>query len=325
MGVKRRRFDELGLIPPGTDKPTTGNVFYVHYSKGADGLTSAGHGLKPESPFKTLDYAVGCCTADQGDTIIIMEGSDESVSSTIAVDVAGISIIALGAGQSRGMLTAACTGTDNLMEISANDVYLENIYFKGSATGTAVHFIMVKGYDNLTVKDCIFEQGATNLIAIELNSGSDYATFEGCTFFGAAAGADSGIRFTVPDTAAAGATIFKNPIIKNCLFNYIGSAGCDEGVILVSISSGTCAGILIQDVTILGLVDGERAVQTAGIANSVATGLMSRVHVMSADATDVFVVTNILGYIDVYATQAGAKPYGSTSGAGMAPALTSAA
>ena len=57
MGVRRRRFDELGLIPPGTDKPTTGNVFYVHNSKGSDGLPGL-HGKTPENPFKTLDYAV---------------------------------------------------------------------------------------------------------------------------------------------------------------------------------------------------------------------------------------------------------------------------
>ena len=92
-----------------------------------------------------------------------MEGSDESITSTIAVDVAGISIIALGAGQSRGMITQATTGSDNVMEISAADVYLENIYFKGSTTGTSETFIMVKGYDNFTVKNCVFEQNSKNL------------------------------------------------------------------------------------------------------------------------------------------------------------------
>ena len=323
MGVKRRTLTELGLVPPGTDKPTTGNVFYVKNSIGADGLSSAGHGKTPEHPFKTLDFAVGQCTADQGDTIIIMEGSDETITSTIAVDVAGISIIALGAGQSRGMLTQGTSGSDNVMEISADDVYLENIFFKGSTTGTSETFINVQGKDHITIKNCVFEQNTKNLVAIEVDTLTDYLTIDGCTFTGVGAGPDSAIKFHMLTTGAGLATI-KNPTIKNCVFNYTESAGCDNGIILVSMSSGGVAGILIQDCQFIGLADGDSAINPCGVTNGVATGLVNRIAVLTADVTDALVVSNLLGYIDVYLTAAGKRPAATLGGSGMSPLATQA-
>ena len=117
---------------------------------------------------------------------------------------------------------------------------------------------------------------------------------------------------------------FNQPVIKNCLFNYTLSAGCDLGVICVSISSGGVAGILIQDCQFIGLADGESAIQPVGITNSTATGLVNRVAVLTADVTDVFVVSNLLGYVDVYAVAAGKKPAGAVGGSGMSPAATQA-
>ncbi len=299
---------------------TTGKVFFVHNANGNDG----NDGTDPAAPFKTLDYAVGKCTASEGDNIIVMEGSNESITSTIAVDVAGITILGLGNGQNRAMLTQATTGSDNVMEISAANVTLVNMYFKGSTTGTSETFINVQGVDNVTIRDCVFEQNTKNLIAIEVDTLTDYLIIDGCRFIGVGAGPDNAVRFHKLTTSAGLATIL-DPIIRNCLFNYTQSAGCDNGVILCSMSSGGVAGILIKDSQFIGLADGESAVNMKGFTDGIATGLMERVSVLSADATDVFVVSNMLGYIQVYATQAGARPFGSKAGSGMAPVLTAAA
>ena len=52
---------------------TTGNIFFVD-SGSATGADSVGAGRNPDLPFLTIDYAVGQCTANNGDYIIAMPG-----------------------------------------------------------------------------------------------------------------------------------------------------------------------------------------------------------------------------------------------------------
>ena len=298
---------------------TTGKVWFVHGTSGNDG----NEGDTQEAPFKTIDYAVGKCTASQGDIILVMEGSNESITSTILVDVAGISIIGLGHGQAKAMITQATSGSDNVMEVSVANVLIQNIYFKGSTTGTSETFINASAAaDNLTIRNCLFEQNTKNLIAVDITPTADYTIIEGCRFFGVGAGVTYGIKWR-NSTVNANKTYY--PIIRDCVFNYGGSAGCDTACIGVSMSSGTMVGLLIQDCAFLGLADGEKAINPKGQAGTTCTGLLNRVQVLSADASDVFVVSNVLGYVDVYAVQAGARPFGAALGSGMAPLLTTAA
>lgn len=296
---------------------TTGNIFFVHNTNGNDG----NDGTDPSGPFKTLDYAIGKCTASQGDIIVMMPGSNESITSTIALDVAGVSIIGIGQGAARPKLTQATTGSDNVLEVTAANCLIENIYFKGSTTGTSETFIdLAAAADNTTIRGCVFEQNTKNLNAIVVTVGCDYLTVEDCQFLGVADGPNFGIFFK---NATSGATL--KPTIRRCMFNY-GPNGCDDACIGISMSSGTCTGILIQDCTFLGLVDGERAVGAKMQAGTTSNGLMQRVAVVAADATDVFVnASNALGFIDVYAVEAGKRPYGAVSGSGMLPQATTAA
>ena len=80
---------------------TTGDVYYVHSTNGSDG--GGKNGKSPDSPFASIDYAVGKCTASQGDVIVVMTGHTESVVTDggLTVDVAGITIVGLGEGDSR--------------------------------------------------------------------------------------------------------------------------------------------------------------------------------------------------------------------------------
>ena len=50
-----------------------GDVYYVD-STHASASDGAGFGRNPDSPFATLDYAVGQCTASKGDLIVVMPG-----------------------------------------------------------------------------------------------------------------------------------------------------------------------------------------------------------------------------------------------------------
>jgi hypothetical protein len=54
----------------------------------------------------TVDQAIGLCTANAGDTIVVLPGHTETVTATsIALDVAGVKVIGLGSGLNRPTFT----------------------------------------------------------------------------------------------------------------------------------------------------------------------------------------------------------------------------
>jgi hypothetical protein len=55
---------------------TTGNIFFVN---SANGTNSASYGQNPDAPTATLAYAIGLCTANQGDRIYVMPGHTEAI------------------------------------------------------------------------------------------------------------------------------------------------------------------------------------------------------------------------------------------------------
>ena len=78
----------------------SGDTFFVDSGAGSDSNLGTF-----EKPFGTIDYAVGKCTASNGDTIYVKEGHAEAVTAAggLDLDVAGITIAFLGAGNGRGV------------------------------------------------------------------------------------------------------------------------------------------------------------------------------------------------------------------------------
>jgi len=308
-------------IPSIGDHIIMGDLFFV--GAGVTGASdNANWGKTPEKPFATLDYAIGQCTSSNGDVIVVMPGHTETVTSTIEVDITGLTIIGVGVGQSRPTLTQGTSGSDNVMEIKATDALIENLYFKGSTTGTSEVFIDVQTTKHRAViRNCVFEQNTKNLEAITIAAGTDDIIIEDCRFMGVAAGADMAIIF---EDAQAGETCDRC-IIRRCTFNYEGSSGCDLGCIVVSMSSGGVTGILIEDCSFVGLGDGEAAIDAQKTSSGRCTGMARRIAVDTADATDAFVQSDLLTFIECYAAEAGARPLGSVAGSGTAPIATAAA
>lgn len=106
----------------------TGNMFYVDSTATGKGDT-VGHGTTPDAPFATLDYAIGLCTADVGDTIFVMPGHAETLTTAgaVTVDVAGINIVFLGTGEKRAKFTF--TNTAATIAISAANVTMKGGLF----------------------------------------------------------------------------------------------------------------------------------------------------------------------------------------------------
>jgi len=184
---------------------TTGNVFFVDDS-GSDNNS----GEDPSQPFATLDYAIGRCTASQGDTIVLMPGHAETTTA-IAVDVAGVRIVGLGIGADRPTLTATTASTD-LINITAAGCTLENFRLVGAASGVTA--LVDVAANTPTFINMHFEQAATPLLAVTIASGIR-GKFIGCYWTNSEDAADMGVKFENTTANAVHSWEF-----YDCVFNY---------------------------------------------------------------------------------------------------------
>jgi hypothetical protein len=174
------RYPRVGgaIFPFVFQEITPGNVFWVDSGTGSDD----NRGDDPGRPFATIDYAIGQCTASNGDVIYVFPGHAENVASAsaITVDIAGITIIGLGNGTNRPTLTY--TATTSTVVVSAANCKIANIRFVSGINDLAVFLTL--GANNATVENCDFITASTyeafNFIGITTTY--DYATIRGCRF-----------------------------------------------------------------------------------------------------------------------------------------------
>lgn len=140
--------------------PVYGNVFFVD-SGHANAADTASEGTK-RKPFATIDYAVGQCTANNGDVIIVAPGHAETITTAnqIDVDVAGVSIIGCGNGANRPTLTYTVAAGE--MVIGASNVLIENIRFVSSVTSVLKAIDIEDGVDYTTIRNCEFTVETAN-------------------------------------------------------------------------------------------------------------------------------------------------------------------
>lgn len=102
---------------------TFGTIFYVDSNTGSN---TANNGKAPNLAFATIEAAINACTANKGDVILVMPGHTEAVTSTsLNVDVAGITILGLGSGSMKPVLTFAATSSR--INVTAANCTLQNL------------------------------------------------------------------------------------------------------------------------------------------------------------------------------------------------------
>jgi len=178
-----------------------GNIFFV--DSGATNASDAndGHGKSWDQPFSSIDYAVGMCTANNGDLILVAPNHAETVSSASAldVDVAGVTIKGIGEGDERPLITVGATGVAGAdVDLAAANCVLDNLRFTISAVDVT-HIIDVDA-DGCTIRNCEINMNVTSYEAvsgISLASANvaDKTTIENCTILATvAAGSNEGIE-----------------------------------------------------------------------------------------------------------------------------------
>lgn len=166
MGYLTKYGTFWGMIPQ-----TAGRLFWVApaASYTVEGRTYSASddndGLSPERAFRTIDYAIGKCTASVGDVIVLLAGA-HTTTGTITVDVAGITITGMpggprhaatkmaAGGSKLGTSVTQATATTDVFTVTAADVeiaYLHLIPVAGAAGVSASNIA-----DRLYVHDCTF-------------------------------------------------------------------------------------------------------------------------------------------------------------------------
>ncbi len=153
-----------GIVIRGVPLTVTnpGKVFWVNGSSvlapGAVGGSDGNDGTY-RRPFATIDYAVGKCTANRGDIIVVMPGHSEDISAagSLTVDIAGVAIIGLGTGSDRPDLNFSAAAAT--VEVDAANVTLYNLTFTADVTAVATGVNVDANY--CTISNCEFNFNAT--------------------------------------------------------------------------------------------------------------------------------------------------------------------
>ena len=175
---------------------TTGNIFFV---SSVTGLAS-NSGLEPGKALASINAAIQKCTANNGDTIFVMPGHVETVSTAggLAFSVAGVSVVGIGRGSVRPKVNF--TATAATMTVTAANVYIENVQFVPTVDAV-VSPIVVSAADFTMYNFLLKDTSATQVTEFLLTTaGADrmelaYFEYDGDT----AAGTNAGIAIVGGD------------------------------------------------------------------------------------------------------------------------------
>jgi len=110
--------------------------------------------------FSTIDAAIGACTANAGDTILVLPGHTEAVTSTsINCDVAGVRIIGLGSGSMKPTLTFSAT--DSAINVTAADCVWQNFRITAGIGDVVTAFLHATAAQNTQYLDIEFYATST--------------------------------------------------------------------------------------------------------------------------------------------------------------------
>lgn len=223
--------------------PHTGKTFYVNNSTTAAELQHLGiggsnsnDGLTPERPFSSIDNAINQCSAGRGDTIFVLPGHAETVTTAtdIVPDVSHVRIIGLGQGEKRPIITFATNTTANI-PVSGANTEISGLVFKCNVASQVA--MITTTADDVYIHDCSFREGtATGLNFITLGAAdgdSDRCRISNCDFYMPTAGnGDHAIEILFD---------MVNVRIEDCEID----GNFDEGGILVPAAGDACLNLQI--------------------------------------------------------------------------------
>lgn len=260
MGVNRAVFPN-GFVNPvfirGMSVLNTypNNAYWVHSGTGV----SSNSGKTSSKPLATITQALAKCTASKGDIILVMPGHAESIVAAggLTLNKAGTSIIGLGSGEDRPIITFATDTAASILVSSAN-ITVRNLVFKCNIASQN-HMFDLKTKD-FTLDLCEFREGtATGLSFITADTAdndSDRLKVVNCEFYAPTAGNY--------DNAIQLAKDFIGVRIDNC--NFYGDF--DDSCIDIPVGGNAQVDCTIQECTLVNLLSGSYVIKVNGTSST---------------------------------------------------------
>jgi hypothetical protein len=224
-----------------------------------------------DSPFSTIDYAIGKCTASRGDLIVVKPGHAETLSAVgaLAADVAGVGIIGLGTGSLAPTLSITLA-TAGVINISVANTSWVNIRFVCNVAD-AEPISMGANADGTSFESCVFTDTSTvlnYLNFITVTSACDNISFKDCFFSGKSASNDSFILMS---------TVHDRFYMTNCQMQ---NDVAQTSVVGQVKTTGDVTNMWIKDCFFRSNIDGALHIDFDGTACS---GAVSNCHFSSID------------------------------------------
>ena len=297
--------------------PNPGKVFWVNnssvYPEGGIGGSNSNKGTYLQ-PFSTIDYAIGRCTANRGDTIYVMPGHSETITTASAIDfdVAGVRLIGLGNGTLQPQIKS--NHADATIFVDADNVVISNINFQSTITVVAIGISVQASATDFVLHDCKFDVETTGtdefLIAVNFGAGCNNFLIDGCTMDMGLGGAATGIKLV---GATAGGTI------RGCRIVGDYSQACIAGITTLSTE------IYIEDNFLANGGSGNLgAVEVVEMLTGT-TGVVRRNHSLCNVATiAAHYVADTMAFFENYATEDVGQAAGAVLRTGAASVTASA-
>lgn len=237
--------------------------------------------------FSTVDAAISSCTSGGNDVVYVLPGHTETVTATsIAHDVAGVSVIGLGEGDNRPIFTfgaAAATIT-----VSAANASWKNCRFVANFLNVASAFTLTTA-TGFTVERCNFEDTSAIL------------NFLSCVVTSANNAESDGLRFlnnyvySLPTTDGPVVSLLANEARVEISDNVVIKAATNNAGHLTTFGSKIVAGIrILRNILICKSTNQSVGILFTG-SNSNSSGICGFNHVFSLDTTTAILATTGTG------------------------------
>lgn len=245
-----------------------GNVFWVNNStvlnQGAVAGSDGNRGTW-QRPFATLAFAISQCVAGRGDIIFVGAGHAETITAAagIALNIAGVAIIGIGAGSLRPTFTFTTAATASITVAAAN-ISIQNCLFVSGVAALATVFDNANAVvaTDFAIDNCEFRDSSTTLNIVScFKSGTTAQQAAGFSFtnnlvFSSMAIPTAATTAVVSAAAQARFNLSNNTIIRSAALNNTATLlamGANAHTLLtvkgnrsVTPNTGTTAGELIS-------------------------------------------------------------------------------
>jgi hypothetical protein len=234
-----------------------GSLFYVDATNGSD--TYDGKSWKTAKA--TLDAAIGLCTADSGDRILVAPWHAETLTAATScvMDIAGVSILGMVQGNQRPTISLGTLAATTISVTAAN-CRISGIKLISAVIDATAGITVAATGDGLEVDNCIITDGGTALemvIGISLAAAADGCKIHDNEFYTVPAG---GCASAIKLAGESSRTVIANNIIQG---DY--SASCIDG----TTAAATLVSILNNDMVNIDTTAGsciDMHASTTGIA-----------------------------------------------------------